>query len=88
MTTELERIAETLPKRLGKAIRIRRIIVEKSQKQVAGQLDCSSTNYISMIETGHRCPGIGFLARMAEVLGVTVESLFADAAKLAEEASG
>lgn len=82
--TDIERNAETLVKRLGKAIRIRRTIMEKSQQEVARLAGCHSA-YLSQIELGRACPSIQLLVQIATALGVTVESLFASAAKLVEE---
>lgn len=59
---------------MGKRVRIRRIIMELSQEQLAERVEVS-TSYIGHIERGTRIPSVETLYKLCKVLGVSADFL-------------
>jgi transcriptional regulator with XRE-family HTH domain len=61
---------------LSNAVKLIRVASGKKQKEVAEDAGVSS-NYLSLVENGKREPSVGFLRKLAKVLGVPVGLFFA-----------
>lgn len=64
-----------LKKKVGSAIRARRISLEMSQEVLAYEADISAT-YLSQLETGKRNPSLEMLLQICFVLRIDIVDLF------------
>jgi transcriptional regulator with XRE-family HTH domain len=61
---------------LSNAVKLIRVASGMKQKEVAEDAGVSS-NYLSLVENGKREPSVGFLRKLAKILGVPVGLFFA-----------
>ena len=64
-------------KSIGKKIADKRILLGKTQEEIAEKLD-SSANYISNIETGLKSGSLLFYIKVANELNLSLDYLFSD----------
>ncbi len=65
-----------MKKTLGSTIKERRVLLGLTQRELALKLGVKPS-HIAYLETNRRRPSLGLLSRMADVLGLAKESLFA-----------
>jgi transcriptional regulator with XRE-family HTH domain len=65
-----------MKKTLGMVIKDRRALLRLTQRELALKLGVKPS-HVAYLETNRRRPSLGLLSRMADVLGLRKESLFA-----------
>ena len=65
-------------KRFGEKLRVLRKRHRLSIKELSREFGYSSHSYISEIETGKKTPSIGFIIKIADRFGVSVDQLVRD----------
>ncbi len=79
-----------LGKAVGKALKLLRTAKGMKQSDLAKKIDVQ-TNYISMIENGHREPSLSFLEAAASALNAPIDFLFVfarDSSEIPKESAG
>jgi DNA-binding XRE family transcriptional regulator len=78
----LEKVAETTTRAaslsFGDKLRALRLRREQSQIALANQLGLSSGAYISNLEAGRKLPSLTLVVRIADLFGVTTDTLLRD----------
>ena len=69
---------------LGKAIKVCRVRNGMKQKELAVEIGKSS-NYLSLIEGGHRTPSLGVIEMICSKLGISINKLIKEAEATEDE---